>query len=127
MAALLREILLWAKSDLGLHFEEGMIKRQAFVSQLTFWRYPEAQQANPVLPKAESLISSSLSVNVGQAVQYETTAVILNLDRSMTKLDPGPFTIERRAEVPFVDNNIFHPPLYPRKTTSAYCMKSRRS
>jgi hypothetical protein len=33
---LLRETLLWSKSELGLHYEESMVKRKALVSQVTF-------------------------------------------------------------------------------------------
>jgi hypothetical protein len=106
-AKLLHDTLLWAKTQLGLHYEEGMIKRQAFVSQLTFESTLKLTKLNPVLPKAESLISSRLSSSVGQPVHYETTAVLLNLDQSTTKLTPGPFTIERRAEIPFSDNKYF--------------------
>src|SRR5206468_3180416 len=35
-AALLHDTLLWAKAELGLHYEESMIKRRSFVSQVTF-------------------------------------------------------------------------------------------
>src|SRR5260370_38167091 len=35
-AALLHDTLVWAKSELGLHFEDRMIKRKAVASQLTF-------------------------------------------------------------------------------------------
>jgi hypothetical protein len=106
-AALLHETLLWAKSELGLHYEESMVKRRAFVSQVTFESNLKLGKLNPVLGKVGSLVSSKLSSSMGQLVNYEPTGIILNLDQSATKLSPGFFTLERRAEVPFSDNKYF--------------------
>jgi hypothetical protein len=106
-AALLHDTLLWARSELGLHYEEGMVKRRAFVSQLTFESALKLAKLNPVLGKVGGQISSSLSTSMGQPINYEPTGIILNLDQSSTKLAPGFFTLERRAEVPFSDNKYF--------------------
>jgi hypothetical protein len=106
-AALLHDTLLWAKSELGLHYDEGMIKRRAFVSQVTFESNLKLGKLNPVLGKVGSLVSSKLSTSMGQPINYEPTGIILNLDQSTTKLAPVFFTLERRAEVPFTDNKYF--------------------
>ena len=44
---------------------------------------------------------------MGQRVTYEPTAILFNLDQSLTKLTPGAFSIERRADVPFPDKKYF--------------------
>jgi hypothetical protein len=106
-AALLRDTLLWAKSELGLHFEERMIKRTDFGSQLTFESEMKFAKLNPVIGRIEEAVSSKLSSAMSQPVVYEPTAVLLNLDQSVSKLAPGVFSIERRAEVPFSENKYF--------------------
>jgi hypothetical protein len=106
-AALLRDTLLWAKSELGLHYEERMIKRTGFGSQLTFESEMKMGRLNPVIGRIGETISSKLSATMGQPIVYEPTGVLLNLDQSLSKLTPGVFSIERRAEVPFTQNKYF--------------------
>jgi len=106
-AALLHDTLLWAKIELGLHYEESMVKRRAFVSQVTFESKLELGRLNPVLETVGSLVSSRLSASMGQPINYEPTGVVLNLDQSTTKLAPGYFSLERREQVPFSDNKYF--------------------
>jgi hypothetical protein len=106
-AQLLNDMLLWAKGEFVLDYDERMIKRRASVSQVVFESDLKLNRLNPVLQKLGSAITSRLSASMGQPVNYETTGVLLNLDQSTSKLTPGAFTIERRAEVPFVDNKYF--------------------
>lgn len=104
---LLRDTLLWAKSEIGLHFEERMIKRKGFGSQLTFESEMKMSQLNPVIGRIGEAISSKVSLTMCQPVTYEPTGILLNLDQSMSKLMPGTFSIERRADVPFSEKKYF--------------------
>jgi hypothetical protein len=104
---LLHETLEWAKSELGLHYAEGMIKRTAYVSQLTFESSLKINKLHPILGEVGNFVASKLTKGIGQALGFEATGVIWNLDQSATKLTPGAFTIERRSEVPFRDNKYF--------------------
>jgi hypothetical protein len=104
---LLYDTLVWAKSELGLHFDERMIKRKGYGSQLTFESEMKMSKLNPVVGNISEAISSKLSVAMGQVVKYEPTALLFNLDQSVTKLMPGVFSIERRAEIPFSDKKYF--------------------
>ncbi len=104
---LLHETLEWAKSELGLHYAEGMIKRTAYVSQLTFESALKINKLNPILGKVGNFVASKLTKSIGQALDFEATGVIWNLDQTATKLAPGAFTIERRVEVPFRENKYF--------------------
>jgi hypothetical protein len=104
---LLYETLTWATSELGLHFEERMIKRKGYGSQLTFESEMKISKLSPVMGNIAETLSSKLSAGLGQAVTYEPTALLFNLDQSVTKFTPGVFSIERRAEVPFADKKYF--------------------
>jgi hypothetical protein len=104
---LLRDTLVWANSKLGLHFEDRMIKRRGFGSQLTFESEMDLSQLNPVMRRISKSISSKLSGTMGQPATYEPTGILFNLDQSISKLTPGTFTIERRAEVPFSEKKYF--------------------
>lgn len=104
---LLYDTLGWARSELGLHFDERMIKRKGYGSQLTFESEMKMSKLNSAVGNIAEVISSKLSVAMGQAVTYEPTALLFNLDQSVTKLNPSAFSIERRAEVPFSDKKYF--------------------
>jgi hypothetical protein len=104
---LLYDTLVWARSELGLHFDERMIKRKGYGSQLTFESEMKMSKLNPAVGTVAEAISSKLSTAMGQAVTYEPTALLFNLDQSATKLAPGVFSIERRAEIPFSDKKYF--------------------
>jgi len=104
---LLYDTLVWAKSELGLHFDERMIKRRGYGSQLTFESEMKMSKLNPAVGNISEAISSKLSASMGQAVAYEPIGLLFNLDQSVTKLMPGVFSIERRAEVPFSDKKYF--------------------
>jgi hypothetical protein len=106
-AALLATTLRWASSELGLHYEEGMVKRKAFSSQVTFESDMELVKLNPVLAKIGNAVSSNVSGTAGQPIVYEPTGIFLNLDQSLYKVTPGHFSIERREAVPFTDKKYF--------------------
>jgi hypothetical protein len=106
-AKLLHETLQWATSALGLTYDPKMVKRQAFVSQLTFESTLKLDKLNPILERVGKLITSNLPDQSAQSFNFETTGVVLNIDATTTKLGPGLFTIERRAELPFTDNRYF--------------------
>ncbi len=104
---LLRDTLLWARSELGLHYDEAMIKRRAFLSQVTFESEMKLHKLNPVLGSISNMIASKLAGSMGQTWNYEPTGIILNLDQTVSKIAPGPFTVERRIELPFADKKYF--------------------
>jgi hypothetical protein len=104
---LLYQTLAWAKSELGLHFEERMIKRKGYGSQLTFESDMNLSKLNSAVGDIAESLSSKLSTGMGQGVTYEPIALLFNLDQSITKLTPGVFSIERRADVPFTDKKYF--------------------
>lgn len=104
---LLYETLAWARSELGLHFDERMIKRKGYGSQLTFESEMKMSKINPVVGNISEAISSKLSAAMDQAVTYEPTAILFNLDQSASKLTPGAFSIERREGVPFSNKKYF--------------------
>lgn len=104
---LLYDTLVWAKSALGLHFDEHMIKRKGYGSQLTFESEMKMSRLSPILGNVSEAVSSKLSEKMGQRLTYEPTAILFNLDQAVSKLMPGAFSIERRIEVPFSDNKYF--------------------
>jgi hypothetical protein len=114
---LLRDTLFWAKAELGLHFEERMIKRKGYGSQLTFESEMDLSRLNPVIGRIGQTISSKLKDTSSQPVTYEPTAILFNLDQSLSKLAPGAFSIERRAEIPFSEKNISPMRRWEHKTT----------
>src|SRR5207247_9425614 len=78
-----------------------------YANQMRFKAGMNANQVNPVLGNTSNLITSKLRGSMGQTLHYEPTGVILNLEQTASKIAPGPFTVERRVELPFTDKKYF--------------------
>ena len=81
--------------------------RRNLVSHIIFRSSLRLALLNPLLEPFAARFTSVVSRELGQPVQYETTAFVLGPDFSQIKLEPIPFTLERRVQVPFSDNAYF--------------------
>ena len=105
---LLEDVLLWAAKEFQVAYRPGMIKRKAYVSQLTF------HSDVPILGGLNSALSR-LSVRVGRATNeitgddlvFEPFTVTLHHDRISLRQPVAAFTIQRRLETPFSENKYF--------------------
>ena len=104
----LEETLLWATSELGIVYRPGMIKRKAYVSELTFYSdVPLLAGLNPALTKLSHNVKKSLSDLFGESVKYEPFNVSLNSEQVAILRAIPAFTIARRLETPFSENKYF--------------------
>jgi hypothetical protein len=105
---ILEEGLLWASSEFGLEYNPQMIKRRAYVSDLTF--YTEVpilgQDDSPVLRLAERA-QSAVSKITGDKTEWKPSILTLNSDALPRKPLHAPFTIQRRAETAFSENKYY--------------------
>ena len=60
---------------------------------------------HPVLARLTSIVSESISRDFNQTFTYEP-GIVLRSDWT-TRMNPPPFTIERRADIPFSENTYF--------------------
>lgn len=105
--SILEDALTWASKSLGLTYVPGMIKRRAYVSQLTFYFDYHLDGLREELYLISERISELVNSYTGQSLKYRTSAISFQYDPLTVKLTPAPFTIERRQDVPFSENKYF--------------------
>jgi hypothetical protein len=81
--------------------------RRFFLGHIIFRSNMNLSVLNPVLKHIADIVSSVTSQNASQPLTYEPSLVSVAVDSSRTNFAPGPFTIERRAQVPFSENLYF--------------------
>lgn len=104
---LIEEALAWARSKFGLNYTADMIKREAYVSQVTFHSDISFDSINPALERLAQRITSAVSEIHKQEVEYQTTAVFLQHDQLKLKNPLAPFTIAPRVETPLSEHKYF--------------------
>ncbi len=77
-----------------------------FVSQLVFQSEMRLTALNPVLQKIVDRLNTYVSADLEQPFAFDSN-VVMSPDVSQTKLTPGAFTIERRADAPFKAKTYF--------------------
>lgn len=102
----LQNALRWNAEVVGLDSPVPIVNK-SYVSQLTFYSDLSLPAMHPALRKLASRITESISRNMGHPFEYEVYSINLNFDFLTAKYAPGPFTIERRQDVPFPENKYF--------------------
>ncbi len=105
--AVLEDAMKWAAAEFRLTLRPEILKRRAFVSQVTFYSEAPILMMNPVLDRISARVTKEVAANLGLPLKYEPTAIAINIDKVMSQLTPAPFTIERREGVPFADKKYF--------------------
>ncbi len=104
---ILEEMLLWGADKFGLNYEPGMIKRFAYVSDLTFYSDAPILGANPPLAKLADRTGEALSEIWQEPVRYQPMILTVGHDPRARKYEIAPFTIQRRAEARLSENKYF--------------------
>jgi hypothetical protein len=104
---ILNETLTAAVGDLGIFYEEGMIKRKAYISQLAFYSDAPIMLIHPVFIRAAAIVSKEVEQNFGKSLPYHPTAIGYQYDLTTSAVGPAAFNIQRREGAPFSDNKFF--------------------
>ncbi len=105
--ALIEETLLWAKSKFGLVYEPGMIKRVAYVSNVTFYSDVPLNALNPALQKLADRVSGAVSELQKENIEYQTSSLSIAHDPLKRKYPLAVFSIQPRTETPFSEHKFF--------------------
>lgn len=103
----LREILAWGVEKFAINYKPEMVKRTSYYSQVVVYLDTSLDSLNSVLSLLCKRVSELVSAQFGQPILYETYGISLSLDPTTTKLAPGGFSVEKRAEIPFSENKYF--------------------
>ena len=104
---ILQDALTWAAKEFAIAFRPEMLKRWAYVSQITFHSEVPILSLHAVLTKISKKLSKEVNDHFGQPLEYQPVSLSLLFDTLTTQSGTAPFTIQRREGVPFSDNKYF--------------------
>ncbi|MGI0080085.1 MAG: hypothetical protein ACRECH_10720, partial [Nitrososphaerales archaeon] len=104
---IVEEALLWAKEKFGLNYEPGMIKRCAYVSQVTFYSDGALDMLNPVLKRISNRVTEAVSELQQTRIEYQTTTFGIHHDPLNRKNGVAGFIVAPRAETPLSEHKYF--------------------
>jgi hypothetical protein len=105
---ILHEALSWAASNFGVTYRPEMIKRKAYVSDLTFYsETPFLTILNPALSVLANRVGRALSEIRNDDFKYEPSGFTAHYDQSLKQIPIAPFTVQRRLQTPFSENKYF--------------------
>lgn len=104
---ILEEMLIWGAEKFGLNYKRGMIKRFAYVSDLTFYSDYSFLGVSSGVTNLAAKTSKVLSEIWQEPIQYEPLNISVGHDPMARKNGIAPFSIARRAESRFSDNKYF--------------------
>jgi hypothetical protein len=104
---ILEDILTWTAEKFGFNYRPGMIKRFAYVSDLSFYSDAPLLSVSPALTNLAEKTSKLLSGIWQEPVHYEPINLIVGHDPMSRKYGVAPFSIARRAEARFSENKYF--------------------
>jgi hypothetical protein len=104
---ILEEMLLWATKEFALNYKPGMIRRFAYVSDLTFYSEVPLLSVSPALTRLATATSEAVTEIWQEPIQYEPISIFVGHDPLSRKYAIASFTIQRRAETRFSENKYF--------------------
>jgi hypothetical protein len=114
---ILERALSWGEKEFGLAYRPGMIKRWAYVSNVTFHSdLPLLASVSGPLQKLSLGTTNALAEAIGERLDYEPTVITLTHDQLARKYGLAGFTIQRRVDAPFSDNKYFSEAPLPTQT-----------
>lgn len=100
----LEDVLSLAKELNGANV---VINRHHFISQIVFRSELNLFLLNPILKPFADRLSKRLSINLNSSILFEPTSVIVGPQTWDKKIAPSVFSLERRLEVPFIENTYY--------------------
>jgi hypothetical protein len=104
---ILEAMLTWGVEKFGLNYKPGMIKRFAYVSNVTFYSDAPILSVSPALSNLAAKVSALATGIWQEPVKYEPMTLSVGHDPLSRKNPIATFSIQRRAETKFSENKYF--------------------
>jgi hypothetical protein len=104
---IIEESLSWLKQEAGLSYAPGMIKRWAYLSQLTVYSDANFERLNTAVSALSKRLTLLVSELQGSEFDYRPAGINLSFDRTAKPLPVADFTFQRRIDAPFSDNKYY--------------------
>jgi len=105
--AILLEMLEWGRDTFGLSYKQGVLKRWAYISQITFYTdFPLlASFSSPLSRLAEK--TSKVTEKLHGGLKYEPSQFRIGHDPTVRKHGIASLYVEHRVNSPFAENKYF--------------------
>ena len=114
---LLEEMLTWGAAKFGLNYNQGDLKRFAYVSDVTFYSdVPILGAASRPIQELAEKTSAAIADIWQEPIEYQPAHLAVAFDPLTRKNPIAPFMITRRAEHKFSDNKYFSEAPLPTRT-----------
>jgi len=104
---IIEEMLTWAAAKFGINYAAGVIKRNAYVSGVSFYSDVPILAANSLLEALAAKTSTALSEIWQEPVHYETVGIAVGHDTGARKFPIAQFTLTRREAAKFSENKYY--------------------
>ena len=99
--------LSWLKKEAGLNYSPSMIKRWAYLSQVTFYSEVDLDSAHAAIARLSMSVTKIVSEINQMELQFKPTGLTWSFDRTMKQVPVASFLIQRRADTPFSEGKYF--------------------
>ncbi len=110
---ILEEALVWGANELGLTYQQGMIKRKQYISDLVFYSDIRLLAVHPALMNLQKAITDAGERYLWQRREYDLTHFGLDFDKTLNPLISAQFSIQRRGNALFSSNKYFSESPFP--------------
>jgi hypothetical protein len=104
---LLEEALVWGRDQFGLTYTDGMIKRWAYISNLTFYSDARLSSMHPALEKLAQQVTAAVPEYSELNLSYEVVGFNMNVDVLKIRFPRSHFMIQRRNDAALSDNKYY--------------------
>ena len=105
--AILVKAFDWLKKEVGLSYSPEMIKRWAYLTQVTFYTDVDFDTVHPAFANLAHRLTTAVSEIQGSTFEFRSNAIGWGFDRTQRQSAISDFSIQRRADTPFSENKHF--------------------
>ena len=104
---ILLDAMAWATKEFGLMFKPEMLKRRAYISNITFHSDAPLLDFHPTFAKVCNIMTKEVTENFGQNLKYMPSGIAMTFDPRSTNFGTSPFTLLRREGAPWDEKKYF--------------------
>jgi hypothetical protein len=97
----------WLRDEVGLTYRPEMIKRWAYLSQITFYSDANFDALHPAVTNLANRLTAAVSRIQGSAFEFHANWIGWGFDRTVKQFPISDFSIQRRVDTPFAEKKYF--------------------
>jgi hypothetical protein len=97
----------WLRDEVGLTYQPEMIKRWAYLSQLTFYSDVNLDAMHPAVANLANRVTETVSRLQNSRFEFQANWIGWGFDRTINQFSISDFSIQRRKDTPFAEKKYF--------------------